>query len=57
MKEFKVILKYANEDSIILGDELCSGTETQDATALVASGVRHYLKEKVVLCLQHIYIF
>jgi DNA mismatch repair protein MutS len=39
MKEFKVILKYANEDSIILGDELCSGTETQDATALVAAGV------------------
>lgn len=39
MKEFKVILKYANADSIILGDELCSGTETQDATALVASGI------------------
>ena len=30
MKEFKVILKYANEESIILGDELCSGTETQE---------------------------
>ena len=28
MKEFNVILKYANENSIILGDELCSGTET-----------------------------
>ena len=39
MKEFKVILRYADENSIILGDELCSGTETQDATALVASGV------------------
>ena len=39
MKEFKVILKYANAESIILGDELCSGTETQDATALVAAGV------------------
>jgi DNA mismatch repair protein MutS len=39
MKEFKVILRYANEDSIILGDELASGTETQDATALVASGI------------------
>ena len=44
MKEFKVILKYANEDSIILGDELCSGTETQDATALVASGVSNLSK-------------
>ena len=39
MKEFKIILKYANEDSIILGDELCSGTNSQDATALVAAGV------------------
>ena len=46
MKEFKVILKYANENSIILGDELCSGTETQDATALVASGVRTLSKRK-----------
>jgi DNA mismatch repair protein MutS len=39
MKEFKIILQYANSESIILGDELCSGTETQDATALVASGI------------------
>ena len=39
MKEFKIILRYANQNSIILGDELCSGTETQDATALVASGI------------------
>ena len=44
--KFKVILKYANENSIILGDELCSGTETQDATALVASGVRTLSKRK-----------
>ena len=46
MKEFKVILKYANQDSIILGDELCSGTETQDATALVASGIGLLSKRK-----------
>ena len=46
MKEFKVILKYANEDSIILGDELCSGTETKDATSLVASGVITLSKRK-----------
>ena len=39
MKEFKIILQYADENSIILGDELCSGTETQDATALVTSGI------------------
>jgi len=46
MKEFKVILKYANQNSIILGDELCSGTETQDATALVASGVMQLSKRQ-----------
>ena len=46
MKEFKVILKYANQESIILGDELCSGTETQDATALVASGIGLLSKRK-----------
>ena len=46
MKEFKVILRYANSESIILGDELCSGTETQDATALVASGIGLLSKRK-----------
>jgi DNA mismatch repair protein MutS len=46
MKEFKVILRYANSESIILGDELCSGTETQDATALVASGIEILSKRK-----------
>ena len=46
MKEFKIILKYANEDSIILGDELCSGTNSQDATALVAAGVGILSKRK-----------
>jgi DNA mismatch repair protein MutS len=40
MKEFKVILKYADDNGMILGDELCSGTETLDATALVASGLQ-----------------
>jgi len=39
MKEFKVILKYADNSSIILGDELASGTNTEDATAIVASGI------------------
>ena len=46
MKEFKIILKYANEESIILGDELCSGTNSQDATALVAAGVGILSKRK-----------
>lgn len=46
MHEFKVILKYSDENSMILGDELCSGTETLDATAIVASGLQ-------TLCRRH----
>lgn len=40
MQEFKVILQHGNENSMILGDELCSGTETLDATAIMASGLK-----------------
>ena len=46
MTEFKTILKYANHQSIILGDELCSGTETLDATALVAAGIDNLAKRR-----------
>ena len=46
MKEFKVILQYADQNSIILGDELCSGTETMDATALVSSGIIQLCRRK-----------
>ena len=46
MKEFKVILDYANSESLILGDELCSGTETLDATALMASGLNQLSSRK-----------
>lgn len=44
MSELKVILKYADKNSIVLGDELCHGTETTDATALVAAGVNQLSK-------------
>jgi DNA mismatch repair protein MutS len=39
MTEFREILQFADERSLILGDELCSGTESLSATALVAAGV------------------
>ena len=39
MKEFKVILKFADENSIILGDELCRGTVIEDSSALVAAAL------------------
>ena len=39
MLELREILKTANSYSLVLGDELCSGTESVSATALVASGI------------------
>ena len=46
MEEFKIIMNYADSNSIILGDEICSGTETLDATAIVASGINILSKRK-----------
>ena len=31
MSELRVILKSADKNSLMLGDELCSGTETESA--------------------------
>ena len=39
MTEFREILRFSDERSLVLGDELCSGTESLSATALVAAGV------------------
>ena len=39
MTEFREILQFADNRSLVLGDELCSGTESLSATALVASGI------------------
>jgi DNA mismatch repair protein MutS len=39
MLELREILKRADQYSLVLGDELCSGTESISATSLVASGI------------------
>jgi DNA mismatch repair protein MutS len=39
MSELRIILKTANENSLILGDELCSGTETESALSIFVSGL------------------
>jgi DNA mismatch repair protein MutS len=39
MTEFREILQLADGHSLVLGDELCSGTESLSATALVAAGI------------------
>jgi DNA mismatch repair protein MutS len=39
MSELRVILKLADENSLILGDELCSGTEMQSALSIFVAGL------------------
>jgi DNA mismatch repair protein MutS len=41
MTELRDILLSATERSLVLGDEVCSGTESMSATALVASTIEH----------------
>lgn len=43
MSEMREIFKEAGPRSLVLGDELCSGTETTSATALVAAGIKGLL--------------
>jgi DNA mismatch repair protein MutS len=43
MSEMREIFRDAGPRSLILGDELCSGTETTSATALVAAGIKGLL--------------
>lgn len=39
MSELRIILKMANDESLILGDELCSGTETESALSIFVAGL------------------
>jgi DNA mismatch repair protein MutS len=39
MSELRIILKMADENSLILGDELCSGTETESAMSIFVAGL------------------
>ena len=39
MSEFREVLQYSDQNTLVLGDELCSGTETVSATAIVAAGL------------------
>ena len=45
MSELRLILKMADQDSLILGDELCSGTEIESALSIFLSGLMN-LHEK-----------
>jgi DNA mismatch repair protein MutS len=46
MSELRVILKNADQHSLILGDELCSGTETQSALSIFVAGLMKLHEQK-----------
>lgn len=46
MSELRGILKRANKNSLVLGDELCSGTETTSALAIVSAGVKRLVDKE-----------
>jgi DNA mismatch repair protein MutS len=40
MSELRTILRLTNENSLVLGDELCSGTETMSAISIFVAGIQ-----------------
>ena len=39
MSELRTILKLSNKNSLVLGDELCSGTESDSARSIFMAGL------------------
>ena len=46
MSELRIILKMADKNSLVLGDELCSGTETESALSIFVAGLEHLYKAR-----------
>jgi DNA mismatch repair protein MutS len=46
MSELRIILKMADKNSLILGDELCSGTETESALSIFMAGLIDLYKKQ-----------
>jgi len=46
MSELRTILRLADEKSLILGDELCSGTESISATSIFVAGIKQLHDKK-----------
>jgi len=46
MSELRTILRLMDQDSFILGDELCSGTETLSAISIFVAGIRQLHKSR-----------
>lgn len=54
MSELRIILKMADRNSLVLGDELCSGTEMESALSLFSAGlVELHQKECTFLFATH----
>ena len=52
MSELRSILKYSNNNSLILGDELCSGTESTSAISIFTASLE-FLKEQCFIFATH----
>ena len=46
MTELRTILNYCDNGSLVLGDELCSGTEIQSALSIIISSLMHLHEKK-----------
>lgn len=44
MSELREILTMADHQTLVLGDELCAGTESLSGTSIVAAGIQHLSK-------------
>jgi DNA mismatch repair protein MutS len=44
MSELREILSIADEETLVLGDELCAGTESISGTSIVAAGIQYLYK-------------
>ena len=49
MTELRTILQMADENSLILGDELCSGTESDSALSIFVAGLEILHKKKLYI--------
>jgi len=47
MSELRVILRMADDKSLVLGDEICSGTETESALSIFTAGLQHLYNKRV----------
>ncbi len=47
MSELRAILKYSDEHSIVLGDEVCKGTEETSALSIVSASIQRFSEKEV----------